>query len=50
MGRRRKSYAPRITYSDRVHMKRALLGIDYRFIAAVIGLIAALGLALRYLG
>ena len=49
MGRRRKSYAPRMSYSDRVHMKRALLGIDYRFLTALIALVAALGLALHYL-
>jgi hypothetical protein len=50
MGKNRRRYAPRMSYSDRVHMKRALLGVDYRFIAALLTLAAALWLAVRYLG
>lgn len=39
-----------MSYTSRVHMKRALLGVDYKFIASVLALIAAIVLAIRYLG
>jgi hypothetical protein len=37
------------SYSTRVHIKRRLYGIDYKFVAAAIALGAFMVLAIRYL-
>ena len=36
-------------YTTRMHMKRSLQSVDYRFVAAVIGLGLAVWAAVRYL-
>lgn len=48
--RERKSRlaAPRLSYTTRVHLKRRLTSIDYRFIAAVIALVIATLVVIRY--
>lgn len=40
--------APRMSYTTRVHMKRRLASIDFRFLAAVVALIVAAYLIIRY--
>ncbi len=39
----------RFDYTTRMHMKRRFQSVDYRFLAAVIGLAVLIGAAVRYL-
>jgi hypothetical protein len=40
--------APRISYSTRVHLKRRLRAVDYKFLAAIVALVALTLLIVRY--
>ena len=46
--KKRRAVTPRMSYTTRVHMKRRLAAIDYRFLAAVIALAVAAVLIIRY--
>lgn len=46
--KKRRVPAPRLSYTTRVHMKRRLASIDFRFLAAVVALIIAAFLVIRY--
>lgn len=46
--KKRRPAAPRMSYTTKVHMRRRLAAIDFRFIAAVIALIVAALLIVRY--
>ena len=46
--RRRRVAAPRMSYTTKVHLKRRLSAIDYKFALAVIALVAAAALIVRY--
>lgn len=46
--RKRRAAAPRMSYTTKVHMKRRIASIDFMFLAAVVALIVAAFLILRY--
>jgi hypothetical protein len=46
--KKRRVPTPRISYSSKVHMKRRLAAIDFRFLAAVAALVVAAFLIIRY--
>lgn len=46
---KRRLPAPRLSYSTKVHLKRRLASIDYRFVGAVAALAAATFGIVRYL-
>ncbi len=46
--KKRRPAAPRMSYTTKVHLRRRLAAIDFRFIAAVIALVAAFVLIIRY--
>jgi hypothetical protein len=46
---KRRLAPPRMSYSSRVHLKRRLQSIDYRFLAAVAALALATAGAVRFL-
>ena len=39
---------PRISYSTRVHLKRRLRAIDYKFLAAIVALVLLTLIIVRY--
>jgi hypothetical protein len=39
---------PRISYSTRVHLKRRMRAIDYKFLAAIVALVLLTLLIVRY--
>ena len=46
--RKKKPSLPRLSYTSRVHMKRRIEAIDFRFLAAVTALAAATWAIIRY--
>ena len=40
--------APRISYTTRMHLKRRLRAIDYKFLGAIVALVLLTVLVLRY--
>jgi len=46
--KKRRPAAPRMSYTTKVHMRRRLASIDFRFIGAVVALAIAAVLIIRY--
>ena len=46
--RKRRFGAPRLSYTTKVHMRRRVAAIDFGFLAAVVALVIAAFLIIRY--